>query len=330
MLHFVQHDIDCHPERSEGSGVRLLRSDALPAYRSQRRLLFYMTLKTEIQKLFPKRKANTHKGDYGKVFILAGSRGLSGACILSAQAAMRSGAGLVTVGVPESLGLVMARRLTEAMWKTLPETKEGTIAFSAFSQISQFLKSQDVFAIGPGLSRNSSTQQLIRNLILSSAKPIVIDADALNAFQGRAHLFLKTKAPAILTPHPVEFVRLFGGNVPRTKTERIHRAKEAAKKFKVTLVLKGNESVIASSDGQVFINSTGNPGMATGGTGDVLTGMIAALLGQGLKPFDAARAGVYIHGLAGDLAVKKIGEVSLIASDLIEHLRAAFRSVIGR
>ncbi|MBI4387828.1 MAG: NAD(P)H-hydrate dehydratase [Candidatus Omnitrophica bacterium] len=289
-----------------------------------------MAIQKEIQKLLPRRKRETHKGDYGKIFILAGSRGMSGACVLAGMAALRSGAGLVTVGIPKSLALPLTKRFVELMTKPLPETKDGALSFGALKPIKTFLKTQNVFAVGPGLSRNPQTSRLIRKLVLASAKSMVIDADGLNAFQGETSLFCKLKTPAVLTPHPGEFIRLFHGASLRNEKERLQRARDIARKFKVILVLKGSKTVVASPQGNVYINITGNPGMATAGSGDVLLGVIAALLGQGLKPFDAACAGVYVHGLAGDIAVKKVGEVSLVAGDIVENLPRAFRKVLER
>ena len=250
--------------------------------------------------------------------------------MLAANAALRSGAGLVTAGIPKSLTLPLSKRLTEVMFKPLPETPEGSLSRKSIPAIRKFLKTQDVLAIGPGLSRNSETQAVVRHLVLGSTIPTVVDADALNAFQGRAASFRQLKAEAILTPHPGEFQRLFGKRVSADKDMRRRLALRFARQYGIVIVLKGHQSVVADPKGQVYVNGTGNPGMATGGSGDVLTGVIAALLGQGLQPFEAAKAGVYLHGLAGDLAAKKIGEVSLIAGDLIEWLPAAFRKVLGR
>ena len=182
--------------------------------------------------------------------------------------------------------------------------------------------------MGPGLGRHPGTDRLIRMLLLKAWVPTVVDADALNALQGRADLVKKSEAEMILTPHPGEFVRVFGGTKPATDSERRQRAKEAARKWGKVVVLKGYRTVIANPKGRVAVNPTGNPGMATGGTGDVLTGIIAALLGQGMKPFDAARFGVYLHGLAGDLAAREKGEVSLVAGDIIEFLTQAIRQVL--
>lgn len=287
-----------------------------------------MNIKQEFRKHFRPRPRVSHKDDYGRIFVLAGSVGMSGACYLTSAAALRSGAGLVTVGVPKSLLLPLARRMTEAMTKGLPETKQGSLARTAFGQASSFLKTQDVLAIGPGLSQNPETQAVIRKIILSSKKPMVIDADGLNAFQGKSKLFRIFPSTGILTPHPGEFVRLFGGLVPKTDLERKKKALAVAKKFKIILVLKGHHTIVASPKNEVFVNPTGNPGMATAGSGDVLTGIMAAMLGQKIEPFKAACFGVYLHGLAGDLAVKEKGEASLIASDIIHWLPKAFQKII--
>ncbi len=289
-----------------------------------------MNIKSEFRKQFHRRLPNTHKGDYGRIFILAGSVGMSGACYLTSMAALRSGAGLVTVGVPKSLLLPLSRRMTEAMMKGFVETKDGTLSRSAFKQIQSFLKTQDVLAVGPGLSQNSETQEVIRKIILSSNKPMVIDADGLNAFVGHINLLRKLKTNSILTPHRGEFVRLFGGVIPKMESERKKRALDIARKFKAVLVLKGHHTVVASPKGEVYVNETGNAGMATGGSGDVLTGIIAAMLGQKIETFKAACFGVYIHGLAGDLAAKDKSETSMVASDIIACLPKAFKKNIAQ
>ena len=288
-----------------------------------------MDIKKEFRKQFRPRPRASHKGDYGRIFILAGSRGLSGACYLASMAAFRSGAGLVTVGVPESLVPPLTKRLTEAMMKPLPETRQGTLSRSALQPIRNFLKTQDILAIGPGLSLNRQTQAVVRDTVLGSTKPVVLDADGLNAFKGQADLFRKCKVPVIVTPHAGEFVRLFGTPVPKGEKLRRQRAVDVAKKYRVIVVLKGYHTVVASPQGKVYVNKTGNPGMATGGSGDILTGMIAAMLGQGAAPFQAACFGVLIHGLAGDMAAKQKGEISMVASDILGALPSAFQQMIG-
>jgi NAD(P)H-hydrate epimerase len=214
------------------------------------------------------------------------------------------------------------------MVRPFPSTKEGTLSEKGFSQIFSFLKTQDIAAIGPGLGRHASTKRLVRKLLVGSSIPLVVDADGVNALVGNPRLLKNCKAEMVLTPHPGEFVRAFGGRKPGADSERKRRALEVAKKFKKILVLKGYRTVVAAPHGKVFVNPTGNPGMATGGTGDVLTGIIAALIGQGIKPYNAARFGVYLHGLAGDLAARKRGEASLVASDLLDFLPQAIQSVL--
>ena len=280
-------------------------------------------IRTKIKKQLARHR-HSHKGDYGRIFVLAGSHGMSGVCFLTSMAALRSGAGLVTVGIPKSLTLPLARKMTEAMTFPLPETPAGTLSDRAFSSAKRFLEKQDVLAIGPGLSLNLKTQFLIRKIVLASRKPMVIDADALTAFSGKTSLLKKIKSPTILTPHAGEFARLFGGKAPGSDSERKKRALEAAKKFRVILVLKGYGTVVASPGGEIYVNGTGNPGMATGGSGDVLTGVIAAMLGQGVRPFEAACFGVFVHGLAGDFAARKKGQISLIAGDILDALPRAF------
>jgi len=289
-----------------------------------------MTIKKKLKKALGKRRSRSHKGDYGRVFVLAGSVGMSGACYLTTMAALRSGAGLVTAGVPRPLVLPLAKRFTEAMTLPLQATKQGSLAPGAYREIMKFLRKQDILAVGPGLSQNKQTQSLIRKVVLQSPKRVVVDADGLNAFRGRAVLLKRLKAPGVITPHPGEFDRLFGRKKATTDSARKARALIVARKYNVVVVLKGNRTVVASPKGEIYINQTGNAGMATGGSGDVLTGVIAGILGQLKDSFSAACFGVYIHGLAGDLAVKKQGEISLVASDLVDMLPRAFQKALGK
>jgi NAD(P)H-hydrate epimerase len=288
-----------------------------------------MNLSAEIRKKWRPRRPAEHKGDYGRIFILAGSRGFTGAAHLTASACVRAGAGLVTLGVPDAVYPILARRGAEVMVRPFPSTSAGTFAWRAAKAVLNFSKSQDVLAVGPGLSRNGETRRLVRRFAVETSQLLVIDADGLNAFAGRSSLLKKCAGRAVLTPHPGEFVRLFGGKLSDSPSLRKKRAAEAATRFGVVIVLKGHRTVVASPEGKVYVNTTGNPGMASGGTGDVLTGIIAALIGQRFTLWDAARFAVYVHGLAGDLAAKKRGQVSLIASDLIEFLPAAFKNILG-
>jgi len=273
----------------------------------------------------PKRRRNSHKGDYGHVLVLAGSLGLTGAAYLTSQAALLSGSGLVTLGLPKSLNIILAKRLVEVMTKPLPETKAKSLALSAYSEITKFIKARkiDVLAIGPGLSQNTQTQKLVRKLIKAVNLPMVIDADALNALVGHLSTFRIPQSAirnTIITPHPGEMARLLGTTSAKVQKDRKGVAKSFAKKYNVICVLKGHRTVVAAPSGRVYINKTGNPGMASGGCGDVLTGMIASFLGQGLEPFKAACIAVHLHGAAGDAAARQKGQHSLIATDLLHNL----------
>jgi NAD(P)H-hydrate epimerase len=297
----------------------------------------------EISPLIPERQRYSHKGDYGHVLIIAGSRGKTGAALLAAEACLRSGAGLVTIGVPDTLADVFQARVTEAMVLPLADAGDGVLSHKAAGMVLEFLDQRaDVLAIGPGITACESTAQLVRQLMETATVPMVLDADALNVLGGRKDLFRKVKAPVVLTPHAGEMARLLrtgpvtsdreGGDVHSLRKmieeNRIDVSRSYAKETGAYLVLKGAPAVIADPEGKVFINTTGNPGMATAGAGDVLTGMIAAFLGQGLNPLDASRAAVYLHGLAGDGAAETKGMHSLIASDIIAMLPQAFLSLV--
>ena len=282
-------------------------------------------LASELRRKWKPRKNNSHKGDYGRIFILAGSRDFSGAAYLAGLGSLRAGAGLVTVGVPDCIYPVVARRQPELIVKALPSTSQGTLSRRGLPALLKWIKTQDVLAVGPGLSQNSETQKLIRDVISKSQKPLVIDADGLNALCGHEKFFSHCGGRCILTPHPGEFIKLFGGKLSANESERKKRACEAAKKTKAIVILKGHRTVVAHPSGKIYINTTGNPGMATAGSGDVLTGILAALLGQKFSLWDAARFGVYLHGVAGDFAKHEMGEVSLMAGDILDFLPQAIK-----
>ena len=268
---------------------------------------------------------SAHKGDFGHVFIVAGSRGLLGAACLASEAALRTGSGLVTLGLPKSLLATAATKLTEVMTLPLPETRSGSLSRQAEIPILHFLKKADVLGLGPGLSQDPSTQSLVRSLVRKISKPCVLDADGINAFAGRSKSLTHIRASLVLTPHPGEFSRLIGISPQEIQSHRSDLARRFAVDHKLVLVLKGYRTVVAGPHGNIRLNSTGNPGMATAGCGDVLTGMIASLLGQGLSSIDAANLAVHLHGLAGDLAAKQRGLVGLIASDLLDTIPLAIR-----
>lgn len=286
--------------------------------------------KRDVSLLIPERPRYSHKGDYGHVLVVAGSRGKTGAAFMAAKACMRAGAGLVTIGVPESLMDVFQVRVTEEMILPLPDAGDGTLSSKALEKILKFLSDKaDVLAIGPGISVTDDTKKLVSVLVAGSPVPMIMDADAINAIQGNQNILKKAKSPIILTPHTGEMAGLLQGS-KESEQDRINIAMKFSKETGTYLVLKGAPTVIAEPEGSVFINSTGNPGMASAGVGDVLTGMIAAFLGQKLNPLEAAILGVYIHGLAGDIAAKRIGEHSLIASDIIDMISEAFISLKSR
>ena len=276
-----------------------------------------------------RRKANSHKGDYGHIFILAGSGRYSGAAVLCAEAGMRSGAGLVTLGIPKSLNNAIIKiKPKEVITLPLPETTDGSLSDKAFKEIKDFTGKIDVLVIGPGLGRDKSTQSLARKVARSINKPMVIDADGLNALIGNLKDLGRQKVEGrrlILTPHPGEMARLLGISIEDVQKNRDDIALKFAENHKLTLVLKGHNTLVTNGKQDLYINKTGNPGMATAGSGDVLTGMIAAFLGQGLDAFNAAKYGVYLHGLAGDLAAKEKTQISLIASDIIAKITEAIK-----
>jgi len=296
------------------------------------RLQVRIELLTENQmtSLLPKRPQNSHKGTYGHTGIIAGSVGKTGAAVMASLSALRTGAGMVTLALPAGLESSLPSRPWEIMTLPLPETGERTLSLSAEKEIMQFLEGKASVAIGPGLSTQTETQELVRNLIEQIEIPTVLDADGLNAFSGKDELLLRARAPLILTPHPGEMARLSGVNAEKVQKDRLGMAGHFSREHRVHLVLKGAKTVVADPSGNLSINPTGNPGMSTAGTGDVLTGMIVGLLSQGLSASDAARLGVYLHGLAGDLAAAQHGLAGLIAGDLIEQIPTAIRRLKGQ
>ncbi|MFH1868229.1 MAG: NAD(P)H-hydrate dehydratase [Candidatus Omnitrophota bacterium] len=282
--------------------------------------------------LIRKRKRDSHKGDYGHVLVIAGSLGMTGAAYLASEAALLSGAGLVTLGIPKSLNSIMERKLTEVMTLPLPETSNAALSMKAFSVIMAFAKKCDSVALGPGLSQNKQTQRLIRSLIEKLDIPMVIDADGLNALSCHLNILQATShkpQAKVITPHPGEMSRLLGNDISFIKKNKKTVASRFADKYNVTTVLKGCMTVVASPGFKKYVNLSGNPGMASGGSGDVLTGIISAFLAQGMDGFKAARLGVYVHGLSGDIAAEEKGEISLRATDLLKFLPMAFKKIYG-
>ena len=260
--------------------------------------------------------------------MVAGSQGLTGAATLASAAAVRAGAGLVTLAIAASLNPIMEGKMTEVMTYPLPETAWGSLGLEAAPYVEKMAAGCDVLAIGPGLGRAAETAEMVRETVRSARCPLVIDADALNALEGLTDILLEPEALTVLTPHPGEMARLTGLSIEAINADRLMAARDAAEKWGAIVVLKGAGTVVAFPDGEVFVNTTGNAGMATGGTGDVLTGVIAAFIAQGCSSHDAAVAGVYIHGLAGDLAAAN-GMIGMTASDVLQALPVAINKIIN-
>jgi ADP-dependent NAD(P)H-hydrate dehydratase / NAD(P)H-hydrate epimerase len=277
------------------------------------------------------RAKESHKGTYGHILVVGGSPGMTGAPIMTSQSALRTGAGLITCAVPKSLNHIFETQSIEAMSLPLLETEEKTISIKNLDEIKSFIDRRKInaLAVGPGISTQEETCSFIKEMIRQIDIPMVIDADALNAISMQENLdFLKDNSSIrILTPHPGEMARLIKKNVNEILNDPIEIAKDFVERYGVILILKCTPTIILSPDGRVYINSTGNPGMASGGSGDVLTGIVAALVCQMEDPVKASILGVYLHGLSADLAVEEIGEISLVASDIIDYIPDAINEI---
>jgi NAD(P)H-hydrate epimerase len=279
---------------------------------------------------FAPRRAESNKGNYGHVLVIGGSFGKSGAAAMAGIAALRSGAGLSTVATAKSALPTVAGFYPELMTEPLTETNAGTIALEALEPIQNMAKAMSVLAIGPGVSRNPETAVFVRKLVAKTEIPVVLDADGLNAFEGHTPELNGAKRMLVITPHPGEMARLCGCSIADVQQDRLRTARDFAREHQLIVVLKGHRTLVAHPDGDVWVNATGNPGMSTGGTGDILTGMTAGLMAQKAKEtparmFQAVIAAVYLHGLAGDVACETTGEQPLIATDLLAALPEAIR-----
>jgi NAD(P)H-hydrate epimerase len=287
----------------------------------------YLLTSGSVAATLPIRRPSAHKGTFGHAGIIAGSAGKTGAAAMAALAALRVGTGLVTVAVPSSVNDVLEAKLLEAMTTPMPETKARTFARSGLDRLQAFVNARTAAAIGPGLTTHPETVELVQELIKRIERPSVLDADALNALAGKPALLTECKIPPILTPHPGEMARLeTEATAQSVNADRLGIATRFARERGVYVILKGARTVIARPDGTAAICPTGNPGMATGGTGDALTGIVVGLLAQGLSAWDAACSGVYLHGLAGDLAAHKQGQAGMVAGDLIAEIPHALAS----
>lgn len=281
------------------------------------------------------READSHKGDFGHVLVIAGSAGKSGAAAMAGVAALRAGAGLVTVAAPKSVQPLVAGYAPELMTEGLEEAEEGTISRRALGRVNELLKGKAVVALGPGLTTNGETVEFVRQFVQQCSLPLVLDADGLNVFAGSPDKLSSNKS-LVLTPHPGEMARLLGCSTADVQKDRVGIARRFAKEHGVVLVLKGFATLVALPDGAVWVNPTGNPAMAKGGMGDVLTGMIAGMIAQGKKENDydpipdQVKAAVYLHGLAGDLSRQEADEHTILATDLLKTLPQAFRTARER
>jgi ADP-dependent NAD(P)H-hydrate dehydratase / NAD(P)H-hydrate epimerase len=303
-------DIGIPPHIVEGMDIRLHkieRSDAI--------------------KLLPSRPCNSNKGDFGRVLVISGSVGMTGAGCLSAEAALRTGAGLVYLGVPAILSSIYDTALAESITLPLEDGGTGYLVKDCMSALMKQLERCNVVAAGPGLSSGGDIPEIVAGMIENAKRPLILDADALNAVAADISILGKKNCDIVITPHPGEMARIMGISIQDVQNNRIKVAREFAAQWKVIVVLKGARTIVALPDGTAYINTTGNPGMATGGTGDVLTGIIAGLAGQGLQLAEAAVAGVYIHGRAGDEAAAEKGMHGLIAGDLVRQLPYTIRQL---
>jgi NAD(P)H-hydrate epimerase len=283
---------------------------------------------SDIAPLLPRRKRSAHKGDFGHLLVLAGAEGYHGAAVLCAEAAARGGAGLVTLGVPQRIYPVVAAQCREVMVRPFSDTSDGSFALRAAEEMPSWFEVCDAVALGPGLSQNEETKQFVGRILRDCPRPMVVDADGLNALAGHAESLAQRESPTILTPHPGEMARLIARTTKEVQWDRWGVARRFAKQTGMTVVLKGAGTVIASPHGPLWVNMTGGPALAKGGSGDILTGMIGSFLAQGFAPLDAARAGVFLHGRAADLAARELTDRAVLARDVLAQLGEAFAAVV--
>lgn len=270
------------------------------------------------------RPDDSNKGSLGSLLCICGSYGMAGAAIMAGKAALRCGIGLLKIAVPKSIYPVCATNILESVYYPLEETSNGVISSKNTDFLLEMCEKSSAVVIGCGLSVCDDTKNLVQSVITNCEKPLVIDADALNCICNKPEILKNLKAPAIITPHPGEMARLLHSTPKTVNSNRENTAIDFAKKFGLVTVLKGAGTIIASPDGEVYINHTGNSGMATGGSGDVLSGIIGSLLAQGASPINAAAAGVFLHGTIGDLAAEKLGKISMLPTDMIDMIPTAY------
>lgn len=313
----------CYPGRELSGRLKIIEIGIPPHVARQVGARQYLITPDLLKPSLPLRSPTTHKGNTGHLLVLAGSPGKTGAAAMAATAAMRAGAGLVTLGIPRSLNPIVETLVTEAMTVGLPETAGGTLDASALDRIRPLMQDKRCLAMGPGLGTDPATGELMRRLLAAATLPMVVDADGLNLIATDLSMLPDGKPPMVLTPHPGEMARLCGASTSDIQADRVGHARAFATRHGVHLVLKGAATVVAQPDGSVFVNPTGNPGMAAGGMGDVLTGLIAGLIAQGVEVGTAALAGVYLHGAAADRMVRRKAAVGFLAGEVMHTLPEA-------
>lgn len=284
-------------------------------------------LDESIEEFLPARDDNSHKGSFGKVLAFCGSKGMCGAAVMASEAVLKSGAGMATLATPKCISDIAAQKLTEVMTLALPTDDGESVSKTAFNILKEKLAKQDILLCGCGLGTTDGVKENVTKLVSESKKPMIIDADAINVLASNTNILKKKNAPAVITPHLVEFSRISGRSVEDISKNRIAIARDFAKEFDVTVVLKNADTIIACPDGRVFVNAVSNSGMATAGSGDVLSGIIAGLAAQGIDLSMSACLGVYIHSLAGQIARKNIGEYSMTALDILKAVPYAFSKI---
>ena len=310
------------------AGVVDIADIGVSAEETRRGITTWRLEATDVRGSFPPRDRDAHKGRFGHLLVVAGSLGKTGAAVLAGRAALRSGVGLCTIAAPASQQPIVAAQAPEYMTEALPETVAQSLSLKARDRIAELARRMDAVALGPGLSLDPEAQELARGLIRELPRPMVVDADALSALAGHLDLLRHAAGPRALTPHPGEMARMLGTTIEAVQADRIEVTRTFAREHGVAVALKGAGTVIAGPDGHVAINPTGNPGMAKGGSGDVLTGIVGALLAREIEPAAALQAGCYVHGLAADVAGRDRGEYGMLASDIIESLPAALRTLV--
>ncbi|NLV76082.1 MAG: NAD(P)H-hydrate dehydratase [Tissierellia bacterium] len=273
-----------------------------------------------IKGMLPRRDKFSHKGTFGRIGIISGSLGMTGATYLSSMAALRTGSGLVYSIVPDSLKEVLSIKLTEAIIKPVEDRSTGHFTMDSFQQIIHIIEGMDAIAIGPGMGVDEERVELVRKILLEYKKPVILDADGINLISLDPTILMDRQGDTIITPHPGELSRLLGVSIGEIQKERVEYSKFTSNKYNVITVLKGANTLVTDGKEKVYKNNTGNPGMATAGSGDVLTGMITSFIGQGISPYEGAVLGVYCHGLAGDLASRDKGEYGMIARDILDNI----------